>query len=419
MPVTAVIGAQFGDEGKGKVVDFFAEDVDVVARFQGGANAGHTVVAGGETYALSLLPSGVVHEGVRNIIANGLVVDPFLLVEEIDRLEAKGRRFHLSVSDRAHVVLPVHRALDGAAEEKGQRGIGTTKRGIGPAYADKMSRMGIRVSDLVSSPDDLAARLAPLVAERNALLAHYGLPGADAKELASQLAQPAKRIAGLVEDTVEVLNDAAEDGEEILLEGAQGTFLDVDHGTYPFVTSSSTTAGGACIGTGLPPNRIDDVVGVVKAYTTRVGGGPFPAELADAVGEHLAMRGREFGTVTGRRRRTGWLDLVMLRRATRINGFTGLVVTKLDVLSGLETVKVCEGYSIDGTETDEIPSRTDDLARVKPIWREFPGFTVQPGAAELPEKAMNYLEAIEEYLDCPINFVGTGPAREDMIELGD
>ncbi|MHB8584825.1 MAG: adenylosuccinate synthase [Thermoplasmatota archaeon] len=419
MAVTIVVGAQFGDEGKGKVVDYLAEDVDVVARYQGGANAGHTVVVGNQKYALHLLPSGVVHEGIRNVIGNGVVVDPVKLLEEIDQLEALGRRFNLAVSDRAHVVLPIHSRLDGIAEDKGQRGIGTTRRGIGPAYTDKAARLGIRMCDLTDSVEALTAKLSPLVSERNAVLRHYGADPYDAAAIARELAKPAERLAPLIEDTVELLNDAVDDGDEVLLEGAQGTFLDLDHGTYPFVTSSSTSSGGACVGTGLPPTKIDDVIGVVKAYTTRVGSGPFPTELKDAVGEHLVTKGQEVGTTTGRRRRTGWLDLVLLRRSVRVNGFTGLAVTKLDVLSGLEKILVCEGYEIDGGETDEVPARAADIARATPIYREYPGFDLKVGSRDLPEKAVTYLEGIEEYLGVPINLVGTGPARDAMVELAE
>jgi len=439
MPVSVVVGAQWGDEGKGKVTDFLAENADVVARYQGGNNAGHTVIANGVEHKLKLLPSGVIHDHVQNVLGNGLVVDPGAFLDELKGLRAKGLNPKIAVSDRAAVILPIHRALDGASEDAGA-GIGTTRRGIGPAYTDKAARMGVRVGDLLD-PAALRERLAALIPERLALLkARRGaLPGHDLDALLRDptpyVAEIAKEYAGygeamkpLVTDTVALLHEKLEANAEIVLEGAQGTFLDIDHGTYPFVTSSNTTSGGACTGTGIPPTVIDSVFGIVKAYTTRVGGGPFVTELSheEGVGKHLTEVGHEFGTVTGRRRRTGWLDLVLLRRAVQVNGMTSIALTKLDVLGGLPEIKVCVAYDVNGTQTTRLPARTEDLAIAKPVYETFGGFDTlgksaivkasREGLGALPTEARRYVEAVEDALDVPIELVGIGPGREQTID---
>ncbi|HEX2022732.1 MAG TPA: adenylosuccinate synthase [Candidatus Thermoplasmatota archaeon] len=439
MPVTVVVGAQWGDEGKGKVTDFLAAQADVVARYQGGNNAGHTVVANGQEYKLHLLPSGVVHEGVKNVIGNGLVVDPGVLLQELKSLQARGLRPTLFVSDRAAVILPIHKHLDGASEDAGA-GIGTTRRGIGPAYADKVARTGVRIADLLDA-GRLRERLRATLPEKlHVLRARRGsVPGHDleallrdptpyVEEIVKEYAGHGEALRPLVADTVALLHEALEGNETILLEGAQGTFLDVDHGTYPYVTSSSTTAGGACIGTGVPPTVVDAVIGIVKAYTTRVGGGPFVTELAhtEGVGKHLTEVGHEFGTTTGRRRRVGWLDLVLLRRAAQVNGMTSLALTKLDVLGGVPEIKVAVAYEIDGTRTTRLPSDVDALARATPVYETHEGFDPIPkavvaraakeGLAALPAAARRYVEAIEDALDVPVELVGLGPGREQTIE---
>ena len=439
MPVTVVVGAQWGDEGKGKVTDFLASQADVVARYQGGNNAGHTVVANGVEFKLHLLPSGCVHERVKNVIGNGLVVDPGVLLKELKDLQAKGVKANLFVSDRAAVILPIHKLLDGAAEDAGA-GIGTTRRGIGPAYVDKVGRSGVRMGDLLD-PVALRRRLAATLPEKLALLQARGgsVPGHDlaallrdptpyVEEVAKEYAGHGEALAGRVTDTVTLLHESLERNESIVLEGAQGTFLDVDHGTYPYVTSSNTTSGGACTGTGIPPTVVDSVFGIVKAYTTRVGAGPFVTELdhTHGPGQHLTEVGHEFGTTTGRRRRTGWLDLVLLRRAVQVNGMTSIALTKLDVLGGLPEIKVCVAYDVNGAQTPRLPARTDDLALAKPVYETHEGFeplnkatvakAAREGLAALPQTARRYVEAIEDALDVPIEIVGLGPGREQTID---
>ena len=439
MPVTVVVGAQWGDEGKGKVTDFLASEADVVVRYQGGNNAGHTVVVGDQEYKLHLLPSGSVHKGVRNVIGNGLVVDPAVLLDELQKLQARGLKPDVLVSDRAHVILPIHKLLDGASEDAGA-GIGTTRRGIGPAYTDKASRVGVRVGDLLD-PRALRERVAASMPEKLALLKvrRGGVPGHDldallrdpapyVDEVVKEYGGYGEALAGRVTDTVQMLHEALEDNARVVLEGAQGTFLDLDHGTYPFVTSSSTTSGGACTGSGIPPTLIDGVWGIVKAYTTRVGSGPFVTELdhQEGPGHHLTEVGREYGTTTGRRRRTGWLDLVMLRRAVQVNGMTSLALTKLDVLGGLPDLKVCVAYEVDGKEVDALPPRPDLLERAVPVYETLPGFeplgkatvakAAKEGLAALPAAARGYVELVEERLDVPVEIVGLGPAREHTVD---
>ena len=439
MPVTVVVGAQWGDEGKGKVTDFLAEEADVVARYQGGNNAGHTVIANGQEYKLKLLPSGVIHEHVKNVVGNGLVVDPGALLEELRGVQARGLRPKLFVSDRASVILPIHKLLDGASEDAGA-GIGTTRRGIGPAYVDKIGRGGLRVGDLLD-PATLRARLEALLPEKLHLLRYRGgsVPGHDlshlvvdprryVEEVAKEYAGHGEALRPHVTDTVALLHESLDANETIVLEGAQGTFLDVDHGTYPYVTSSNTTAGGACTGTGVPPTVVDSVFGIVKAYTTRVGGGPFVTELPheEGVGKHLTEVGREFGTVTGRRRRTGWLDLVLLKRAVQVNGMTSIALTKLDVLGGLDELRVCVAYDVDGSETTRLPADAARLATAKPVYETMPGFepltkavvtkAAREGLAALPHAARRYVEAVEDALDVPVEIVGLGPGRDQTID---
>lgn len=425
MPVTAVVGSQWGDEGKGKITDVLGREADVVARFQGGNNAGHTVVVGGETHKFHLLPSGVVRPDVVNVIGNGAVVNPGVLLEELDELREAGSDPDLRVSDRAHVILPYHQALDGAEEEARDDEIGTTGRGIGPTYADKMARSGLRMGDLLDE-GQLRDRLADALPEKRRRLEALGRdPDLDLDELVARFREHGKRLASHVEDTTVLLGDAVDAGEDVLLEGAQGTFLDIDHGSYPYVTSSNTTAGGAATGTGLPPHAVDEVLGVVKAYTTRVGGGPLPTELDpdEDPGKHLVEVGDEFGTTTGRRRRVGWLDLPALRRAARINGFTGVAVTKVDVLEGLDPVRVCTAYDVDGERVEELPSRTEDLARAEPVYEDLPGFeatlaTDDPETIEdLTDGARAVVERAAEAAGCPASIVSYGPGRDEAVVL--
>jgi adenylosuccinate synthase len=420
MPVTAVIGTQWGDEGKGKVVDVLAERAKFVVRFQGGNNAGHTIVVGGATYKLHLLPSGVV-SGKAGIIGNGCVVDPFVLVQEIRQLQGRGLRFDLHLSDRAHLIMPYHQALDRAEEEsKGGKKVGTTGRGIGPCYADKAARTGILAGDLLK-PDRLAEKLRHNVATKNAVLKALGAgEQVDADAIVEQLQPIIPVLRPFITDTVKLLQDAVGDDEPILLEGAQGAMLDIDHGTFPYVTSSATASGGMCSGSGLAPRDIGDVVGVVKAYTTRVGGGPFPTELSlDAgVGKHLSEVGHEVGTTTGRKRRCGWLDLVVVNHAVRLCGVTHLAVTKMDVLSGVGTVKVCTAYQMpDGRKITHVPSDADEFAAVKPVYQEFDGWgDLGDGAWEsMPKEAREFLQFLREKTGAQVKLVGIGPGREQTV----
>jgi adenylosuccinate synthase len=420
MPVTAVIGTQWGDEGKGKVVDYLAERAKYVVRFQGGNNAGHTIVVDGQTYKLHLLPSGVV-SGKTGIIGNGCVVDPFVLVEEIRQLKERGLQFELLLSDRAHLILPYHRALDVAEEgAKGGKKVGTTGRGIGPCYADKASRSGIHAGDLLK-PERLAERVKANVKLKQALLAAHGsTEKLDAKAILTDLAKATEILRPFINDTVKTLQDAVREEETVLLEGAQGSMLDIDHGTYPYVTSSATASGGMCSGSGLAPKDIGDVVGVVKAYTTRVGSGPFPTELDmdKGVGKHLSEVGHEVGTTTGRKRRCGWLDLVVVNHAVRLCGVTHLAVTKLDVLSGLGSVQVCVAYQMpDGKKITHIPSDIDDFAQAKPVYQAFEGWaSLGDGTWQnLPQEARTFLQFLREKTGAAIKLVGTGPGREQTV----
>ena len=430
-PVTgtgaSVVGLQWGDEGKGKLIDVLAPGFDAVVRYNGGANAGHSVVFGGERYALHLIPSGIFHPGVRAVVANGVVVDPFALVGEIDGLVERGVDVTgLLLSDRAHLVMPYHREEDALREralagDAGDRSIGTTKRGIGPAYADKMHRSGaVRVGDLLR-PETLAARLDEACRVKGAALRALD-PGADApdaRELLESLRPVAERLRPFITDTAYLLHGMLRDGRRLLFEGANATLLDVDHGTFPYVTSSSTTSLGIAPGTGLPGRHVGEVVGVMKAYSTRVGAGPFPTELEDADGDRLRERGREYGTTTGRPRRCGWLDLVAVRYSAMVNGATSLAVMLFDVLAGFESLRVCTGYRIDGELTGRFPPDAADLARAEPAYETLPGFAQDVTGVrrreDLPDAARRYLDRVESFVGVPVSHVSVGPDREQTI----
>jgi adenylosuccinate synthase len=422
MSVTTVVGAQWGDEGKGKVVDYLADRSDYVVRFQGGNNAGHTIVVGDEVYKLHLLPSGCV-SGKTGVIGNGCVVDPFVLVEELIQLQGRGIKFDIHVSEQAHLILPYHKLLDGAEEAfKGGNKVGTTGRGIGPCYADKASRTGIRASDLLR-PEILASKIADNVRIKNAVLTAYGQEGnLDAAEIVADLLPIAAVIAPFITNTANMLQNAVREGKNLLLEGAQGVLLDLDHGTYPYVTSSYVASGGMCSGSGLAPRDIDDVIGVVKAYTTRVGEGPFPTELdtedPTSLGHHMAHVGNEVGTTTGRPRRCGWLDLVVVNHSVRLCGINQLAVTKMDVLTGLDEVKVCVAYEdAEGNRINYFPNELDKLAEMKPIYETFPGWdTLGDGSWQgLPTTARSFLQFMREKTGAQIKLVGIGPGRHETI----
>jgi len=413
MPAVVIVGAQWGDEGKGKVTDYLARDADVVVRYQGGSNAGHTIVVGPDTFKFHLIPSGILYARRTCVLGNGVVLDPEQLISELDELEERHVDTScLSISDRAHLILPTHRLLDRRSEDrKGEARIGTTGRGIGPAYRDKVDRCGIRVGD-PADPARLAEKVRSHLAEHAADL---GSTTWDEGLLLAHLQAVHGRLEPHVCDTATLVNERLDRGERVLFEGAQGTLLDVDHGTYPYVTSSNPTAGGACIGAGVGPTRIGAVVGVTKAYTTRVGEGPFPTELEDDTGERLRDVGREWGTTTGRPRRCGWLDLVALRWAVRVNGLTHLALTKLDVLDGLETLRICTAYRIGGEEVTSFPATTRSLEAVEPVWEELPGWEEPCGKARrwsaLPANAIAYVARIEEVLRVPVALVSVGADR--------
>jgi adenylosuccinate synthase len=426
MANVAVVGAQWGDEGKGKIVDWLCERADMVVRFQGGHNAGHTLVIDGKTYKLSLLPSGVVREGRLGIIGSGVVVDPWALAAEIDRLREQGVRVtpdNLAIAENATLILPVHQELD-AMREGAAAGvkIGTTKRGIGPAYEDRAGRRAIRAVDLLH-PGSLPGKIENLLVHHNALRRGFGAPEVDARSLTSRIQEVAPRTAPFVKPVWRLLDEARRARKRILFEGAQGVLLDVDHGTYPYVTSSNTVAGQAATGSGLGPRAVGYVLGIVKAYTTRVGEGPFPTELTDAIGERIGERGREFGTVTGRKRRCGWFDAALVRQSLKVAGVDGLALTKLDVLDGFEALKVCVGYDIDGARFDYLPAGADAQARVKPIYETLDGWrgsTVGARSwAQLPAEAVKYVRRIEELIETPVALVSTSPERDDVILMKD
>jgi adenylosuccinate synthase len=423
MPAIVIVGAQWGDEGKGKATDLLGDRVDYVVRYQGGNNAGHTVVIGDESYALHLLPSGVLSENATAVIGNGVVINPDVLLAEIDGLIERGAwRDRLLISADAHLIMPHHIALDKVTERYlGSARIGTTGRGIGPAYSDKASRVGIRVQDLFD-PGILAAKLELALREKNQILTKlYNRRGIDAELVTEQYLGYAERLQQYVTDTGLVLNTALDRGQVVLLEGAQATLLDVDHGTYPFVTSSSPTAGGACAGSGIGPTRVTRVLGIVKAYTTRVGSGPFPTELDDEQGEWLRTAGGEYGVTTGRPRRCGWFDALVARYATRVNGLTDFFLTKLDVLSGLEKVPVCVGYDVHGTRFDEIPMTQTDFHHAIPVYEYLDGWPEDISAAtefeDLPKNARSYVRALEDMIGAPIAAVGVGPRRDQTLQL--
>ncbi|HLV59253.1 MAG TPA: adenylosuccinate synthase [Natronosporangium sp.] len=422
MPAIVLLGAQWGDEGKGKVTDLLGRQVDYVVRYSGGNNAGHTVITpDGQRYALHLIPSGALSPNVVIVLGNGVVIDPKVLLAEMDGLAERGVDVsRLLISGDAHLIMPHHRALDRVVERYlGKARIGTTGRGIGPAYGDKVARTGIRVQDLLD-PGILRQKLELVLREKNQILAKvYNRKAIDADAVVEEYLTYAERLRPHIADTRAVLWDALDRGETVLMEGAQGTMLDLDHGTYPFVTSSNPTAGGACVGTGIPPSRISQVIGVVKAYTTRVGSGPFPTELFDDAGEHLLKVGGEYGTTTGRERRCGWFDAVVARYAVRANGITDLVVTKLDVLSGLDRVPICVAYEIDGERTDTMPTTQTAFHHAVPVYEYLDGWwediSKARTVADLPANARAYLERIEQLCGAPVRMVGVGPGRDENV----
>ncbi|GAA3449334.1 adenylosuccinate synthase [Dactylosporangium matsuzakiense] len=422
MPAIVLIGAQWGDEGKGKVTDMIGGGVDYVVRYSGGNNAGHTVVTpDGQKFALHLMPSGALWPNAAIVIGNGVVIDPKVLLTEIDGLAERGVDVsRLMISGDAHLIMPHHRALDRVVERYlGSARIGTTGRGIGPAYGDKVSRMGIRVQDLLD-PGILRKKLEIVLRERNQVLVKvYNRKEIAVEAVVEEYLTYAERMRPYITDTRHVLWRGLEEGRTVLLEGAQATMLDMDHGTYPFVTSSNPTVGGACVGSGIPPTAINQVIGVTKAYTTRVGSGPFPTELFDENGVHLRKIGREYGTTTGRERRTGWYDAVVAKYSTRLNGITDLVVTKLDVLSGLETVPLCVAYDVDGKRTDDMPMTQTEFHHATPVYEELPGWWEDISQArtfeELPANARRYIERIEELAGTRVSIIGVGPGRDENV----
>ena len=426
MANVVVVGAQWGDEGKGKIVDWLSERADVVARFQGGHNAGHTLVIDGVTYKLSLLPSGIVRPGKQSVIGNGVVIDPWALADEIDRLQSQDVEItpdNLRIAENAVLILPLHRELDGMREAAAGTGkIGTTGRGIGPAYEDKVGRRAIRVYDLKNA-DTLEAKIERLLTHHNALRRGLGEPEVDGRKLREELLAIAPRILPFMDTVWHLLDNARRAQKRILFEGAQGIMLDIDFGTYPFVTSSNTIAAQAASGCGVGPDMLGYVLGIAKAYTTRVGAGPFPTELFDETGERIGERGREFGTVTGRKRRCGWFDAVMVRQAIKTSGISGIALTKLDVLDGFDEIKVCTGYKLDGDVVDRLPAGQGAQSRIEPVYETFEGWKdTTAGArswANLPAQAVKYVRQIEELIDCPIALLSTSPERDDTILMRD
>lgn len=426
MANVVVVGSQWGDEGKGKIVDWLSERADVVVRFQGGHNAGHTLVIDGVTYKLSLLPSGIVRPGKLSIIGNGVVLDPWALMSEIESVSALGVEVgpqNLRIAENAALILPLHRNLDQARERAAGKGkIGTTGRGIGPAYEDRTARRAIRVGDLADT-DVLADKIDALLFHHNALLRGMDMPEIDANEMFDSLCEMAPLLLPFAATVWQDLDNIKRKGDRILFEGAQGTMLDIDHGTYPYVTSSNTVAGQAAIGAGQGPGAIDYVLGITKAYTTRVGEGPFPTELDDDIGQQLGERGREFGTVTGRARRCGWFDAVLVRQAVKVNGINGIALTKLDVLDGQKELKVCVGYEIGGEKYDHLPASTVRQRRVTPIYEMMEGWDESTqGArswADLPATAIKYIRRIEELIEAPVALLSTSPERDDTILVHD
>ena len=424
MSSVTVVGSQWGDEGKGKIVDVLSEQADVIVRFQGGHNAGHTLVVDGTTYKLHLLPSGIVRRDKMSIIGNGVVVDPWALLKEIETLKSQNIYVtpdNLLIAGNATLILPVHAELDQAFEKaRGKHKIGTTGRGIGPAYADKIGRRGLRVGDLLDLAA-LPAKIDNLLFYHNALRKGLDVPLINRDQLIEQIKTIAPHVIPFIGDAWQVMNDAVKSGKKILFEGAQGIMLDIDHGTYPYVTSSNIVAAQAATGSGVAPHHVGDVLGITKAYTTRVGSGPFPTELEDQDGERLGERGHEFGTTTGRKRRCGWFDAAQVRQAIAVGGITSLVITKLDVLDGFKTLKICTGYDIHGKKYDNLPGTAEMQAAATPIYEEISGWDEDTSGLtswdDLPEKAVHYLKRLSELLDCPIAIVSTGPDRKDSIVL--
>jgi adenylosuccinate synthase len=421
MPAIAIIGGQWGDEGKGKIVDLLAEKASIVARFSGGNNAGHTVVNEFGKFGLHMIPSGVFHSHVDCLIGNGVVINPRVLINEIETLQERGVAVsRLFISDRAHLIMPYHLLLDALEEDaRGKSAIGTTRLGIGPAYADKMARLGIRFGDLLNK-DLFRERLRAILNHKNALITRvFGANPLAFDEVYQEYCHYADRLLPFIRETSLMVSEALEKGDTVLLEGAQGTMLDIDFGTYPYVTSSSCTAGGACMGIGISPMQIDKIIGVYKAYTTRVGGGPMPTELRDATGDMMRERGKEYGTTTGRPRRCGWFDGVATRFSARLNGFTGIALTKFDILDTLPTVKICTGYELEGTVLNRPPPNFATLEKCRPIWEEMPGWQTPThhirNFDDLPREARQYVERIEELVGCPVDLISVGPAREESI----
>jgi adenylosuccinate synthase len=423
VPATIIVGTQWGDEGKGKFTDLFAKEMHLVVRYQGGHNAGHTLVVDGATFALQLIPSGVLYPHITPVIGNGVVVDPGVLLAEVDMLEGRGIDCgRLRVSGNAHLILPYHQLIDRVSERYlGKNALGTTRRGIGPAYADKSARVGLRVQDLYD-PKIFREKLGLVLKDKGPMLAKvYNQLPPDLEAIAEQyLGELAPRIEPYVADTVTLIHEALEAGQHVLFEGAQATFLDLDHGTYPFVTSSNPVAGGACTGAGVGPRHIDRVIGVAKAYVTRVGAGPFPTELHDDVGDALVERGHEFGTNTGRKRRPGWFDAVLMRQAVRLNSLSELALTKLDVLDTFDTVKACVAYEVDGQRISHVPDNQSVLHRVRPVYEELPGWSTdltgctEPG--DLPPAAAEYLGFLERQVGVPLRLVSVGPGHDQYVQ---
>ena len=423
MSVTVLVGSQWGDEGKGKIIDVLTREVDVVVRYQGGSNAGHTVEIGAQRYVLHLIPSGILHEGKQCVIGNGVVVDPVALLKEIDELTERGMptEGRLHISDRAHIVFPYHKALDESRERLRAKDskIGTTKRGIGPTYGDKAARTGLRMADLLDP--HFGTLLDERLVEKNRILTALGAEPVDASEVQRAYAQAGERLAPYITDTVSLLNRAVNDGKSVLFEGAQGTMLDIDFGTFPYVTSSNATAGGACTGTGIAPHRIDRVIGVVKAYTTRVGEGPFHTELADETGALLGREGREFGATTGRPRRCGWFDAVVARFSAMLNGIDEWAITKLDVLDSLETIRICTAYECGGKRCETIPANIRTLEQCTPVYEDFEGWQCSTKEVsrfeDLPPRARAYVDRLCELTGVPVGILSVGPRRDSTLRV--
>jgi adenylosuccinate synthase len=422
MPIIVVVGAQWGDEGKGKIVDVLTEKADIVARYQGGHNAGHTVVINKKKFILHLIPSGILHENTVCIIGNGVVVEPQALIKEITDLKKRGIKVsdNLLISRNAHLIMPYHLVIDSASEKtKGKKCIGTTGRGIGPTYVDKMARTGLRVGDLLN-PEAFREKLATNLRHVNLLMKHlYKMPGFSARKIFDEYMRYGRTLSKYIADTNLIMNRAIAENKNLLLEGAQGTLLDIDHGTYPFVTSSNSIAGGACTGLGIGPTKITGVIGIVKAYTTRVGSGPFPTELHDSIGERMRATGGEFGATTGRPRRCGWLDAVILRHSTAVNGFSGIVITKLDILDGLDTIRICTSYRYKGKIYKDMPEDLAVFENCTPVYEEYKGWKESTvGITEfgkLPLQAQSYIRKIEKLIGVKVAIVSTGQKRDELI----